>query len=222
MRSAWLAIVAAPFVLLAAACASGHAKPTATPSANAGASTAATSASPTHVPSAAPDSSGYPATWRTGVSAVDLVLNAFFSGNPDQLAAQLQYRSLGCVTARATMPSPPICAAGQPAGTVVDSFPVTHIEAAYLSKDDAQALCAQLIAGDWRLYAVYGQQPFAGDAANFPRGSYAVILNSPANNNGLQLQVENGYILAVEFSAGPTAQMLANVPPAALLLAPPR
>lgn len=219
MRASWLAVLFAVSSLALAACSNTASTPASPSVASPSREGSTAAASPS---AEGPNRDGYPTTWRTGVGAVDLVLNAVFSGNPDQLAARFQYRSMGCVTERTTMPSPPICKPGQPAGTPVDGFPVVHIEGAYLSKDDTLTLRQEVTSGDWRLYAVYGQQPSPGDATHFPRGSYVIVLNSPKSGSGLALQVENGYILAVEFSPGPTVQLLANIPPTAFLLAPPK
>lgn len=210
--------------------------PTATVAASATVTTTATataSRTPTATSSPAPTSSavatsspaptataGSGAGEATGIPAVDAVIAAVLSGDTSKVAALVQLRSLACAPP-AGAGGPPACPSGQPAGTMVDVFPVTTCEGEYRSAAQVAPSLEPLTGAKPALYAVYGmpQQflPF------LPDGQYVAVFSRDATGQarlGAGIIVGGGKVLGIWYGCAAPANQI--VPAGTSVILPPR
>ncbi len=175
---------------------------------------------PAPTPTPAPDKSGYPDGWDTGVPGVNIAVQAVMSRNAPRIAAHFKLSSIGCITEPVGFPSPPFCKEGQAKGTPVDVLLVVGCDGSLREASELARVSQQLAAPDLRLYAVY-RRLAPQDPVAPPDGDYRVILNQPGSTS-IELGIDGGQIVSVWFGCGATAtEMAARVPKASWILPPP-
>lgn len=141
-------------------------------------------ASPTSTP-ATPAQPGHDAPTRTGVEAVDSVLDALVSGDAGQIAAFIQLYELGCVAEPVGIPAPPPCPPGSAAGTPIEVFPnISCPEGRFATRSDLDVLLEAITQGSALPYAVLEQEPRAADGLAFPVGEFLVIISQRSDQPG--------------------------------------
>ena len=121
-------------------------------------------------PDATPEPTDIPASLsarRTGITAIDVVVDAVLSGDREALRPLVQFTAIGCTTNPYGIGGPPLCRPDEADGTIVDAFPTGSCEGYYLRPDELNTLLLSLTSrGTW-LYAAYrihaSQLPVATD-----------------------------------------------------------
>ena len=89
---------------------------------------------------------------RTGVGAVDTVLDAIEADDPALLKPLLKFAMTPCVI---DAPIEPVCAEGDLMGTLVRTFLVATCEGTFNNPSDPDTQSDQIVGRDLSLYAVY-------------------------------------------------------------------
>lgn len=105
---------------------------------------------------------------KTGVSAVDEVIEAVLAGDVKALRDLFVFSPVACEESPQGAGAPPTCAPGEPDGTPVDVIAVAQCEGYYVRPAEAGTIELPVMAST--LYAVY-----AAPDTLWPEGEYAVI-----------------------------------------------
>lgn len=148
------------------------------------------------------DSKGYPLSTRTGISDVDIVLEAVQAGGPDLMRELFQFTKAACMNTEG-LGGPPGCRAGETEGTQVEVLPILGSEGSFLRRSEVDAW--QGIDVD-RIYAIYRVSDVAFSDKNYPAGEYGIMLLGLKNRTGIVLQVTDGKIVRIDyvFDTSPT------------------
>lgn len=213
----------------AAAC--GGRSDSATPSPSTATSTTAANATPSATPTSAASSTpptpagpvarqfypALPASARSGDPAIDAVLAAFEGADVDALVALTGFESYRCEGEKPVQPHPKRCPEGVSEGTVLQGFPISHVEGRYLRPAELAAFYADRVAG-WQgwLYGVY--QPPGDPAAAW------IVFAPPAPYPRWfdHLTVRDGLIGSVGFAFSDIPLDALFDPSVSLWLLPPR
>jgi len=152
---------------------------------------ACTSSNPTG-PIATQDNS--PLTTRTGIPAIDNVLAAIESDDPQELSAQIRYTVAPCTTVDG-LGGPPKCRDGEPEGTMLEVLPFLGSEGSFIRKSEIGTWNG---IGGYSLYAIYRVSENAPVEEYYPSGDYAVLLVSSDGNTALSLRLGNDGIVRVD------------------------
>lgn len=175
---------------------------------------------PAPTPTPAPDKSGYPDGWDTGVPGVNIAVSSITSRNAPRIASHFKLSPVGCRTEPSGFPAPPLCKEGQAKGSLVDVLLVLYCEGTLQEAARLPQLSQQLADSRLRLFAVY-ELPSPQDPLRQLWGKYAAILNQP-DGTGVQLGIDGGEIVSIWFGCGTTAaDLAARVPKANWILPPP-
>jgi hypothetical protein len=135
-------------------------------------------------------------TVRTGVPAVDEVIEAFLAGEQTDRLEKLEMISAACVNQDFGV-GPPQCPEGTPEGTELVVFPYRLYRATeFAAENDLEQILAFDIKG---LYAV---QPIEGgfEESWWPAGSYKIIFVSTDANHAIEVIVDqDGGVVKIEF-----------------------
>lgn len=171
---------------------------------------------------------GHPLSQRTGNAGVDAVLGAVTGGDTAAVRGLLDFVALPCASTQ-MLGGPPPCPPGTPAGTLVDAFPLGQgCEGSYVDTGTAEQVVSNLPPGA-RLYAIFSQQPAAGDPEKleFPRGAVVIVLTYPSGAaehpvGSRALHVTDGRIVTMSgWCLETPADRVAGVTKDAFLLAAP-
>ncbi|MDA1061781.1 MAG: hypothetical protein O2895_02570 [Chloroflexi bacterium] len=163
---------------------------------------------------------------RSGDALIDAVLDALDAGDAAALEALVDYQQLGCVLTADGIGHPPICAADEPEGTVVDVLLFAQCEGAYPRASNTFARLQRIAADSWVLFAAVnlGAEPERPGAI---RGSTQAVLldiaGETARWGSLAMTFTNSGIASIVFSCGfedPAATIWPGHAPS-FLLAPP-
>lgn len=171
---------------------------------------------------------GHPLSARTGNAEADAVLDAVTGGDGAAVRGLLDSVALPCASTQ-MLGGPPPCPSGTAAGTLIESFPMGQgCEGSYVAAETAEQFGSTLPPGA-RLYAVFSQQPAAGDPAKleFPRGAIVILFTYPSGTaehpvGSRALHVTGGRIVTMSgWCLESPGDRVAGVRQDAFLLAPP-
>jgi hypothetical protein len=139
---------------------------------------------------------------RTGIAGVDAAIAALESGDAQQLDALVQFSDEACVTQPLGAGGPPICAAGESAGTMVKVLPAAQCEGMYLRSNETLQALGGFVQEAVSVYGVW-QAP----AAYYPGGDYSIVLaddlpGMPVRSH--EIIVRGGGIVGVNLGCGET------------------
>ncbi|HET9909981.1 MAG TPA: hypothetical protein VFQ23_25255 [Anaerolineales bacterium] len=130
---------------------------------------------------------------RTGIEAIDFVLTAVESGDPQSLRDLFSYTQTACMTVNA-LGGPPACRDGEAEGTSVEVLPMLGPEGSYLYQDEIGAWPGLNAQG---IYAVFQVSESAYSDEYYPKGDYGVILVGKDEN--AVLQVNGSGIVRIDY-----------------------
>ncbi|MDA1062484.1 MAG: hypothetical protein O2895_06220 [Chloroflexi bacterium] len=166
----------------------------------------------------------HPAATRTGVPAVDAVIEAMHAHDEDAMVALLAFQELPCVAEQAYGGGPPGCRAGDAVGTVYSVLPYASSESAWLNPDQAIAKARSLAVGGASGEPFRGYAAFGVKASPEGRARHRVVSTEVGKRRAIVFVVDNAGVTHISVPAdGPIGGGLA-LPPAAgfeFLLPPP-
>jgi hypothetical protein len=144
----------------------------------------------------------YPADTRTGIVAVDAVIEARLANDIDALVDLTQFLTLNCIQVAEGLGSPPLCAEGEADGTPVEVLPVASSEGTYVRRE---AIAAQFPAAPYSLLAVYRVADDACQDETFPAGEYNLIFIDEGRSffNAVGVRVTDQGIVRIDYDAWP-------------------
>ena len=137
----------------------------------------------------------YPLDTRTGIPAVDNVLAAVESGNPEELYALINFTTAPCTTADG-LGGPPKCREGEPEGTQLEVLPVIDSHGGFYRRNEMDN---RLVIDVSALYAVYHVSETALNEAYYPPGEYIVFFVPRQNEPALDLRITGGGIVRIDY-----------------------
>lgn len=141
------------------------------------------------------DTGVHPLETRTGITAIDSILAAVQSGEPQKLIALINYTVAPCTTADG-LGGPPKCNAGEPQGTKLEVLPILGSEGGFIRKSEM---------GKWQgvqangIYSIYRIADNATAEEYYPAGEYVILLTAPENQPAIALRVANGGIVRIDY-----------------------
>jgi hypothetical protein len=158
-----------------------------------------------------------PTGTKSGIEAVDRVIDAVSRGDEDGLLALLRSQKTACTT-QTGAGGPPKCRDAReelvPDGTLIDAFPLSSCELDWHA--DLRAIVQRIFEGQPRLYAVVA---FTGQLFNepyLPQPTHAAVFDTRTPDGrpvGLMLLIESGSVVYVDWMCDGSAEsMLANHP----------
>jgi len=143
---------------------------------------------------------------RTGIEAVDAVVDAVVAGDVQRLRRFVRFTPVPCEANPAGIRAPPKCRPGEAEGTPVDVLPVAQCEGLYLRSDEVDTALRSLQSGNPTLYAVY-----LTSAEYWPPGDYVAIFSSNApdlREVAEQLLITDGRLVGVVQGCGETPEQI--------------
>jgi len=138
----------------------------------------------------------HPQEVRTGVEPVDRVLQIFLAQAFDQRMDLIRTLTTGCTTTEYFV-GPPLCRAGQVEGTPVEVFPYRMYRASHFAaSDELETLLEFPLEG---LYAVYKIPEATFKETWWPAGEYSVVFASAEDDLGVEVVIEGGQVVRIEF-----------------------
>jgi hypothetical protein len=139
----------------------------------------------------------YPADVTTGDADLDAILRAFLSGSPSERAAFAETITAGCAN-ESFIVGPPPCEEGMAEGTRLERFPYRRFrEQRYAAPTEITELMDFGVAG---LYAISRVQHGGFEVEWAAFGESSIVLVSTDGGKTIQLYVEAGRVVQVEFS----------------------
>jgi hypothetical protein len=141
------------------------------------------------------DTEYYPLDTRTGIPAVDDVLAAVESGDPQKLYALINFTTAPCTTADG-LGGPPKCTEGEPEGTRLEVLPFIGAEGSFIRQNEI---------GNWpgidpvALYAVYRVSETALNEQYYPPGEYLIFFVPRENEPAVALRLADGGIVRINY-----------------------
>lgn len=133
------------------------------------------------------------------IELIDPVVNAVEAGDIPALEALLKLQPMECVATAQGAGGPPLCRAGEAAGTTVEVLPQSQCEGFFARRDELR-FSENGVAGA-KFYAVYRAVP-----ALFPPGDYVVLFNretQPGVLSALEFMVDTqGRVVGVYYGCG--------------------
>ena len=142
-----------------------------------------------------------PDTTKTGIAAIDQVLEAVESGDSDALIAQAKISIQKCTHAQGAG-GPPKCRPSEAEGTSVEVMFASSCEGFYLRHDDLDSTAARFLEGTPKVHSVYPHNGLL-----FPSSQYIVLLSATPNEGipatlGRELFVSDNGIVGLNFGCG--------------------
>jgi hypothetical protein len=138
----------------------------------------------------------HPQEVRTGVEPVDRVLQIFLAQAFDQRMDLIRTLTTGCTTTEYFV-GPPLCRAGQVEGTPVEVFPYRMYRASHFAaSDELETLLEFPLEG---LYAVHKIPEATFKETWWPAGEYSVVFASAEDDLGVEVVIEGGQVVRIEF-----------------------
>ena len=97
---------------------------------------------------------GLDAGRRSGNGVIDAFLDALAAGDISAMQSLTRFEQIECVTEQLGIGAPPLCLAGERAGTVVRALLLAQCEGHYSRAEEFPETLARLAEGEWSLYAV--------------------------------------------------------------------
>lgn len=166
------------------------------------------------------DQGYHPLTTRTGIQAIDNIIDAAGRGDVSALHPFIRFTTAKC-TIQEGLGGPPKCRAGEAEETPIEVLPFLGPEGGFLRKDEI---------GNWRgidisgVYAVYDVSPAVSSEQYYPVGEQAILFAGKDNQPSVALRISNGKIVRVDtiFDTSPEAiQEILRREASRVLLAPP-
>jgi hypothetical protein len=162
----------------------------------------------------------YPLTTRTGIAAIDAVLEAAASGDVEELRLLFEFTNAQC-TQREGLGGPPKCRAGEAEGTAVEALPFLGSEGGFLRRDEIENWQGIDVTG---LYAIYEVSPAVSSEQYYPVGTYAILFLGQKNQPTVALRIGERGIVRVDdiFDSSPESlSALVQREASRVILAPP-
>ena len=142
----------------------------------------------------------YPPDTRTGIAAVDAVVEAIHAGDRDALMDLVHYTAAACTDADG-LGGPPKCEAGQPEGSLVEVFPVMGPgEGSYTDRQMIEGVFPEEPLG---LFAIFRVADSAYREPYWPAGRYGIILRIDGEPvPALTLRIDDVGIVRLDRSFG--------------------
>ena len=137
----------------------------------------------------------YPLDTRTGIPAVDNVLAAVESGDPEELYPLINFTTAPCTTADG-LGGPPQCRDGEPEGTQLEVLPFIESHGGFYRRNEMDN---RLVIDVSALYAVYRVSEMALNEPYYPPGEYIVFFVPRRNKPALDLRIADGGIVRVNY-----------------------
>ena len=138
----------------------------------------------------------YPQQVRTGVEEVDQVIENFLVRKFFWRREMVRTLTTGCTLSDVGV-GPPLCQDGQAEGTEVEVFPYRkHRVMEYATLDELDTFLEFPLGG---LYAVYRVSETGFEAEWAPRGEYSVVFVSAEGELGVEVIMEGGEVVRIEF-----------------------
>ncbi len=154
---------------------------------NGGTPTATAPVEPGSTPSETPASGA-----DTGIPAVDAVIDAVHSGDPEAVRTSLGFVSVPCAEQPEDLP---LCGDVEEPGTRVEALPVANCESSsFVRPGDLDQTLRSVV--DSELYAVYRN-----------RGQYVALFSRSTSEEdlGLALTIDEGHVVLITFGCAQTA-----------------
>ncbi len=146
-------------------------------------------------------------TVRTGVPAVDGVIEAFLAGEQTDRLETLEMISAACVNEDFEV-GPPQCPEGTPQGTELVVFPYRLYRATeFAAQEDLAALV------DFNIEGLYAVQPISGgfEESWWPAGYYNIVFASMDDEHAVEVIVDqDGSIVRIEFREQTPVEVLSG------------
>jgi hypothetical protein len=138
----------------------------------------------------------YPDQVRTGVPAIDSVIENFLIRKFDWREGMIRTLTTTC-TSVAFSVGPPQCQEGQAEGSMVEVFPYReHRATKYVSPDELTSFLEFPLGG---LYAVYRVPDTAFQEEWAPAGQYGIVFVSAEGELGVEVVVDGEEVVRIEF-----------------------
>ena len=129
---------------------------------------------------------------RTGIVDLDAIIEGFVSHDTKPLLSLLRYTTVPCTHAGG-LGGPPACRPDQEEGTPVERMPVSSCELEWRPPHEFERTLASLVMAD--IYGVY-----RATSEVYFTGDYVIVLSDPEMTIGTEVVIEDGRIVAVDFS----------------------
>ena len=146
-------------------------------------------------------------TSRTVVPEVDAVVQAVLAGDQESLRGFVRYTPVACSTE--SQIGVELCRPGEVDGTLVDALPAAQCEGHYIRRDGIDQALAYLLAGEPKLYGVYLASPSTSLAGDHT-AVFAVEGPEPGQVFGMELLIDDGRIVWIDFGCGESPEQLAQ------------
>lgn len=138
----------------------------------------------------------YPQEVRTGVAEVDRVIEYFLVRKYEWRRELVRTLVAACTTEEFVV-GPPPCQAGQAAGTRVEVFPYRQYRAMkYVTPEELDAFLEFPLGG---LFAVYRGPEGGFEEEWAPAGEYSVVFVSAEGELGVEVAIDGGQVVRIEF-----------------------
>ena len=155
----------------------------------------ATPAAPLPSTQAASTGDFYPLDTRTGIGAIDTVLDAIAFSDLQKQRALINFLTAPCTFADG-LGGPPKCRQAETEGTEVEVLPFIGGEGTFLRRDESVEWGGIDALG---LYAIYRVSEGTPVEEYYPAGDYAIIFAAPDNRPAPVVRVNDGGIVRVDF-----------------------
>ena len=159
----------------------------------------------------------HPPETRSGIDAVDRVIEAVLSGEQSKVNQMVSFTLTGCTHAEG-LGGPPKCLDVEDEGTLVQVLPFLGSEGSFLRIEEMSLWTLNEIDG---LYAVYVVSPDAYDDPNYPAGDYGVVFRGMEGMFYVTFRVTDAGIVRVgyDFTPSPGESILHDA--AEVIITPP-
>jgi hypothetical protein len=137
----------------------------------------------------------YPPETRTGIAALDAIIDAVLDHDIEELRGLTQYAQLPCTHADG-LGGQPKCLEGEEENTIVAVVPYLGAEGGHLRRAEFEALPGPDVRG---LLAVYRVSPTAFSEDSYPAGEHALVFLDAGGTSGVILQERNGRVVRYDF-----------------------
>lgn len=136
----------------------------------------------------------YPLTTRTGIEAIDDILDAAANGDMASLQPLIQFTEAKCTLADG-LGGPPKCNAGEAEGTRIEVLPFLGGEGSYLRSTEIENWQGIEVSG---VYAIFEVSTDLVAEEYFPAGEYAIVFANDQNKPGTVLRIADGKIVRID------------------------
>jgi len=140
----------------------------------------------------------YPPEARTGIEALDAIIDAVLAHDADRLRGLTRFTRAAC-TQENGLGGPPQCEPGETEGSVVDVVPLLGPEGHHMRYEAFMQWPGPDVRG---LLAVYGVSSEIFSAADYPAGEDAIVFLNADGVTTLTLQVVDGKVVRFDTGAG--------------------